>query len=89
MKGPENSPPIGSLNEAYAPQQGGAVVADPGHFLRLELPAIHYPRFTASEMEKYAAPLKTRISELEAELAARDGGPVGGIDDKDLKAIPD
>ena len=36
------------------------------------------PRFTAAEMEKSAAPLKTRISELEAELAARDGGPVGG-----------
>jgi uncharacterized protein len=30
------------------------------------------PRFTAVEVEKYAAPLKARISELEAQLAARD-----------------
>jgi predicted pyridoxine 5'-phosphate oxidase superfamily flavin-nucleotide-binding protein len=30
------------------------------------------PRFTAAEMEKYAAPLKARIAELEAQLAARD-----------------
>jgi predicted pyridoxine 5'-phosphate oxidase superfamily flavin-nucleotide-binding protein len=31
------------------------------------------PRFTAAEVEKYAAPWKARISELEAQLAARDG----------------
>jgi uncharacterized protein len=30
------------------------------------------PRFTATEMEKYVAPLKVRIAELEAQLAARD-----------------
>ena len=30
------------------------------------------PRFTATEMENYAAPLKARIAELEAQLAARD-----------------
>jgi predicted pyridoxine 5'-phosphate oxidase superfamily flavin-nucleotide-binding protein len=29
------------------------------------------PRFTAAEVEKYAAPLKARIKELEAQLAAR------------------
>jgi len=29
------------------------------------------PRFTAAEMEKYAAPLKTRIAELEAQLGAK------------------
>jgi predicted pyridoxine 5'-phosphate oxidase superfamily flavin-nucleotide-binding protein len=29
------------------------------------------PRFTAAEVEKYAAPLKARIAELEAQLAAR------------------
>jgi len=30
------------------------------------------PRFTAAEVEKYAAPLKARIAELETQLAARD-----------------
>jgi uncharacterized protein len=30
------------------------------------------PRFTAAEVERYAAPLKVRIAELEAQLAARD-----------------
>ena len=30
------------------------------------------PRFTVAEMENYAAPLKARIAELEAQLAARD-----------------
>ena len=30
------------------------------------------PRFTATEMENYVAPLKARIAELEAQLAARD-----------------
>ena len=35
------------------------------------------PRRTAAEVEKYAAPLKARIAELEAQLAARDEqGPV-------------
>jgi hypothetical protein len=31
------------------------------------------PRFTAAEVEKHTAPLKARIAELEAQLAARDG----------------
>jgi uncharacterized protein len=31
------------------------------------------PRFTAAEVEKRVAPLKARIAELEAQLAARDG----------------
>jgi uncharacterized protein len=35
------------------------------------------PRFTAAEVEKYAAPLKARIAELEAQLAARDGPEPG------------
>src|ERR1700719_2027583 len=30
------------------------------------------PRYTAAEVERYAAPLKVRIAELEAQLAARD-----------------
>jgi predicted pyridoxine 5'-phosphate oxidase superfamily flavin-nucleotide-binding protein len=29
------------------------------------------PRFTAAEVEKYAAPLKARIAELEAQLAGK------------------
>ncbi|MBV9998871.1 MAG: pyridoxamine 5'-phosphate oxidase family protein [Verrucomicrobia bacterium] len=33
------------------------------------------PRFTASEVEKLILPLKARIAELEARLAARDGSP--------------
>jgi predicted pyridoxine 5'-phosphate oxidase superfamily flavin-nucleotide-binding protein len=33
------------------------------------------PRFTAEEVEQAAAPLKRRIAELEAALAARDAGP--------------
>jgi len=36
------------------------------------------PRFTAAEMENYIAPLKARIAELEAQLAARDGLQLGG-----------
>jgi predicted pyridoxine 5'-phosphate oxidase superfamily flavin-nucleotide-binding protein len=35
------------------------------------------PRFTAAEMEKRAAPLKARIAELEALLAAREGPGLG------------
>jgi predicted pyridoxine 5'-phosphate oxidase superfamily flavin-nucleotide-binding protein len=35
------------------------------------------PRFTAAEMEKHAAPLKARIAELEALLAAREGPGLG------------
>jgi predicted pyridoxine 5'-phosphate oxidase superfamily flavin-nucleotide-binding protein len=31
------------------------------------------PRFTVAEVEKYAAPLKARIAELEAQLAVRNG----------------
>jgi hypothetical protein len=44
------------------------------------------PRFTAAEVEKYAASLKARIAELEAQLAARDGPGLGGIDDKEVQA---
>jgi predicted pyridoxine 5'-phosphate oxidase superfamily flavin-nucleotide-binding protein len=46
------------------------------------------PRFTAAEMEKYTAPLKARIAELEAELAARDCRRLGATDDKEVQAIP-
>jgi hypothetical protein len=46
------------------------------------------PRFTAAEVEKYAAPLKARIAELEAQLAARDGLGPRAIDDKEVHAIP-
>jgi hypothetical protein len=46
------------------------------------------PRFTAAEVEKYAAPLKARIAELEAQLAARDGPGIRGIDDKEVQAVP-
>ena len=35
------------------------------------------PRFTAAEVEKYAAPLKARIAELESQLAARRPGALG------------
>ena len=35
------------------------------------------PRFTAAQMEAYAAPLKARVAELEALLAARDGTELG------------
>ena len=35
------------------------------------------PRFTAAEVEMYAAPLKARIAELEALLTARDGAGIG------------
>jgi len=38
-------------------------------FLRLELPQYITPRFTLAEVEQYAAGLKARISELEAQLA--------------------
>jgi uncharacterized protein len=40
------------------------------------------PRFTAAEVEKYAASLKVRIAELEAQLAARDGPRPDGVDDR-------
>ncbi len=33
------------------------------------------PRFTADEVEKYAAPLKARIADLEGQLAARAASP--------------
>src|SRR6516165_8859047 len=36
------------------------------------------PRFTAAQIEDYVAPLKARIAELEALLAARDGLQLGG-----------
>jgi uncharacterized protein len=35
------------------------------------------PRFTAAEVEAYAAPLKARVAELEALLSARDGTELG------------
>jgi predicted pyridoxine 5'-phosphate oxidase superfamily flavin-nucleotide-binding protein len=44
------------------------------------------PRFTAAEVEKYAAPLKARIAELEAQLAVRDG-PV--LEDKNSQRVKD
>jgi predicted pyridoxine 5'-phosphate oxidase superfamily flavin-nucleotide-binding protein len=37
------------------------------------------PRFTAAEVEKYAASLKARIAELEAQLAARDGAGLAPV----------
>jgi hypothetical protein len=43
---------------------------------------------TAAEVEKYAASLKARIAELEAQLAARGGTGLGGIDDKEVQAVP-
>ena len=43
------------------------------------------PRFTAAEVENFVAPLKARIAELEAQLAALDGR---GLDDKEVQAIP-
>ena len=46
------------------------------------------PRFTAAEVENYVAPLKARIAELEAQLAARDGRKLDAIDDKEVDAIP-
>jgi hypothetical protein len=64
-------------------QQGGAVVPHPDHFLQYIT-----PRFTAAEVEKYAASLKARIAELEAQLAARDGQGLGGVDDKEVRAVP-
>ena len=39
-------------------------------------------------MEKYAASLKARIAELEAQLAARGGTGLGGIDDKEVQGSP-
>ena len=44
------------------------------------------PRFTAAEVEKYAAPLKARIAELEAQLAAKDGAL---LEDKNSKRRKD
>jgi hypothetical protein len=35
------------------------------------------PRFTVAEVEAYAAPLKARVAELEALLAARAGTALG------------
>jgi uncharacterized protein len=37
------------------------------------------PRFTAAEMANYIEPLKARIAELEAQLAARDGTTVNTL----------
>jgi hypothetical protein len=46
------------------------------------------PRFTPAEMEKYASPLKARIAELEAQLAARDGPTARVIVDKEVHLTP-
>ena len=46
------------------------------------------PRFTAAKVENSVAPLKARIAELEAQLAARDGRKLDAIDDKEVDAIP-
>jgi len=46
------------------------------------------PRFTAAEMEKYAAPLKARIAELEAQLAAHAAQGLGKLDDIEVQTIP-
>jgi uncharacterized protein len=44
------------------------------------------PRFTAAEMEKYVAPLRARVAELEAQLAARDGSQLGDHHPKSQEA---
>ena len=49
----------------------GAAVPHPGHFLRLELPAIRHPALHRRRGRKRRRPLKARIAELEAQLAAR------------------
>ena len=46
------------------------------------------PRFTAAEIEKYAAPLKARIAELEAQLAARESRRLEPTDDKEIQGVP-
>jgi len=46
------------------------------------------PRFTSVEIETYAAPLKARIAELEAQLATRDGRQLEAFDGKEVQAIP-
>ncbi len=46
------------------------------------------PRFTAAEVEKYAATLKARIAELEAQFAAHDGPEIEGFDDKEVPGFP-
>jgi hypothetical protein len=66
-----------SSRPRIAPQQGGAIVPHPGHFLRLDCPQYITPRFTAAEAENHTAPLKARIAELEAQLPARDGRGFG------------
>jgi predicted pyridoxine 5'-phosphate oxidase superfamily flavin-nucleotide-binding protein len=45
------------------------------------------PRFTVAEMANDAAPLKARIAELEAQLAAQDDSRLGAIDDEEIRAI--
>src|ERR1700730_868286 len=39
------------------------------------------PRFTAAEIERYVAPLKARITELETQLAAREGEQIGAVEE--------
>jgi uncharacterized protein len=46
------------------------------------------PRFTAAEVEMYAAPLKARVAELEALLAAATAQGLGSIDDKEVHVVP-
>jgi predicted pyridoxine 5'-phosphate oxidase superfamily flavin-nucleotide-binding protein len=45
------------------------------------------PRFTVAEVADDIAPLKARIAELEAQLAARDGPRLGAIDSKEVQAL--
>ena len=45
------------------------------------------PRFTAAEVADQVAPLKVRIAELEAQLAARDGPRLEAIDSKEVQAL--
>ena len=37
------------------------------------------PRFTAGEVEKYVAPLKARIAQLEAQLASRESSTASSL----------
>jgi predicted pyridoxine 5'-phosphate oxidase superfamily flavin-nucleotide-binding protein len=46
------------------------------------------PRFTAAEVEMYVAPLKARVAELEALLAAATAQRLGSIDDKEIHTVP-
>ena len=43
------------------------------------------PRFTAAEVEDYVAPLKARIADLEAQLAAREKSRIPRLEDEQKK----